>query len=84
MKHFTYKIDHDFGLAPNPFWGYCTLAICKSSIRRNRNLNIGSWVFGTGSVKLKNLHKLIYAMRVDETLTFNEYWNDPRFSHKKP
>ena len=65
MKHFTYKIDHDFGLAPNPFWGYCTLAICKSSIRRNRNLNIGSWVFGTGSVKLKNLHKLIYAMRVD-------------------
>ncbi|HCD3629949.1 TPA: hypothetical protein NBO47_003868, partial [Klebsiella pneumoniae] len=26
MKHFTYKIDHDFGLAPNPFWGYCTLA----------------------------------------------------------
>ena len=84
MKHFTYKIDHDFGLAPNPFWGYCTLAICKSSIRRNRNLNIGSWVFGTGSVKLKNLHKFIYAMRVDETLTFNEYWNDPRFSHKKP
>jgi hypothetical protein len=84
MKNFTYKIEHDYGLAPNPFRGCCTLAVCKSSIRRNANLQIGSWVFGTGSAKLKNLNKLIYAMRVDETLTFNDYWNDPRFSYKKP
>ena len=26
MKNFSYKIEHDFGLAPNPFGGYCTLA----------------------------------------------------------
>lgn len=86
MKHFTYKIDHDFGLAPNPFGGFCTLAVCKSSIRKNKNLEIGSWVFGTGAKSLgtQYFEKLIYCMRVDEKLTFNEYWNDVRFEYKKP
>lgn len=84
MRNFSYKIEHDYGLAPNPFGGYCTLAVCKSSIRKNRNLTVGSWIVGTGSQKLKNLNKLIYAMRVDEKLTFNQYWNDPRFQYKKP
>lgn len=36
MRNFSYKIEHDFGLAPNPFGGYCTLAVCKSSIRSNK------------------------------------------------
>ncbi len=84
MNNFSYKIEHDFGLAPNPFGGYCTLAVCKSGIRSNKNLQVGSWIFGTGSQKLKNLNKLIYAMQVEEKLTFNQYWNDPRFQYKKP
>lgn len=84
MKNFSYKIEHDFGLAPNPFGGYCTLAVCKSSIRSNKGLEVGSWIIGTGSKKLKNANKLIYAMQVGEKLTFNEYWNDPRFQYKKP
>jgi hypothetical protein len=50
----------------------------------NSNVNIGSWIFGSGSVKLKTLNKLIYAMRVDEIITMEEYWNDSRFSYKKP
>lgn len=83
MRHFSYKLDHDYGLAPNPFGRYCTLAVCKSSIRRNRNLEIGSWIFGSGSKKV-GLNKLIYAMQVSEIITFNEYWNDPRFQYKKP
>ena len=24
----SYVVRHDKGLAPNPFWGYCTLAVC--------------------------------------------------------
>jgi len=84
MKYFTYKIEHDYGLAPNPFFGYCTLAVCKSQIRMNKNVELGSWIFGSGSVKLNQLNKLIYAMRVDEILPLNDYWHDPRFECKKP
>jgi hypothetical protein len=84
MKNFSYKIEHDFGLAPNPFWKYCTLAVCKGDIRKNENCVVGSWIFGSGSKELKNLNKLIYAMQVEEILSFDEYWNDPRFQMKKP
>jgi hypothetical protein len=86
MRSFTYKIDHDFGLAPNPFGGYCTLAVCKSDIRKNKNLEVGSWIFGTGakSVGIQYFQKLIFCMKVEGILTFNEYWNDKRFQYKKP
>lgn len=82
--NFSYKLDHDFGLAPNPFWNYCTLGVCKSQIRNNRNLQIGSWIFGLGSRKLNRENHLIYAMQVEEKLTFQEYWTDIRFQNKKP
>ena len=81
---FSYKIHHDYGLAPNPFHGYCSLAVCKSQIRNNRRLKIGDWVIGTGSENLENIHQLIFAMRVEEKITFNEYWLDKRFIKKKP
>jgi len=84
MGYYSYKLDHDFGLAPNPFGGYCTLAVCKADIRMNKRLMIGDWIFGLGSVKLKNLNHLIYAMKVEEKITFNEYWEDQRFQYKKP
>jgi hypothetical protein len=84
MAYFSYKIEHDYGLAPNPFGEFCTLAVCKPQIRNNKNLKIGDWIIGTGSVKLKRLHHLIFIMQVQEKLTFNEYWDDPRFQYKKP
>ena len=84
MGYFSYKIEHDYGLAPNPFGGYCTLAVCKPQIRNNNNLNIGDWIIGTGSVKLNTEFHLIFAMRLEEKITFQEYWNDPRFNYKKP
>jgi hypothetical protein len=84
MAYFSYKIEHDFGLAPNPFGSYCTLAVCKPSIRANKNLAIGDWIIGTGSVKLKRLHHLIFAMKVEEKITLDQYWNDIRFQYKKP
>ena len=84
MNYFSYKIDHDYGLAPNPFGQYCTLAVCKPSIRKNKDLNLGDWIIGTGSKQLKNLHHLIFAMKVEGRLTFEEYWEDERFQYKKP
>ncbi len=89
-KIYSYVLDHDYGLAPNPFGGFCTLAVCKSQIRKSGNLEIGDWVIGTGSRAIENvtnrkyIGKLIYAMQVEERMKFNEYWNDERFEYKKP
>lgn len=84
MEYFSYVVEHDYGLAPNPFGGYCTLAVCKPDIRKNKNLNIGDWVIGTGSQKLERLNHMIFAMKLEEKLTFDEYWEDKRFQYKKP
>ena len=84
MNYFSYVIEHDYGLAPNPFGGYCTLAVCKPDIRRNKYLEIGDWIIGTGSKKINRLNHFIYAMKVQEKLTFNQYWCDSRFLPKRP
>lgn len=84
MHLFSYRVEHDFGLAPNPFGGTMSLAVCKGDIRKNKYLQIGDWVVGTGSVSMKNVGRLIYAMKVEEIISFDEYWNDPRFQYKKP
>lgn len=84
MHCFRYKLDHDFGLAPNPFGGIMTLAVCKGDIRRNKNLQVGDWIIGTGSKKMGRLNQLIYAMKVEGWMTFDEYWNNPVFEFKKP
>jgi hypothetical protein len=82
MKLFSYVVARDFGFAPNPFHGVCTLATCKPDVRKLAN--VGDWVIGTGSATYGLSGKLVYAMEVNETLTFNEYWMDPRFSKKRP
>lgn len=88
--YFSYKIEHDFGLAPNPFGSHCTLAVCRGQIRGSGRLKIGDWVIGTGSRALEKLsgqeyiHHLIFAMKVEEIITFDNYWNDERFQYKKP
>lgn len=84
MNYYSYKLDHDYGLAPNPFGQYCTLAVCKPSIRRNNDLEIGDWIIGTGSKKINKLHHLIFTMQVQGKLGFQEYWEDERFQYKKP
>lgn len=84
MHCFRYKLNHDYGLAPNPFGGVMTLAVCKGDIRRSKKLQIGDWIIGTGSKKMGRLNQLIYAMKVEGKMTFDEYWNNPRFEYKKP
>ncbi|NWL48712.1 hypothetical protein DM819_23315 [Pseudomonas hunanensis] len=80
----SYVVRYDSGFAPNPFYNFCTLATCKPRIRKIAQ--VGDWVVGSGSndrsVRLGG--RLVYAMRITETLTFDEYYVDPRFESKKP
>jgi hypothetical protein len=78
----SYVVARDYGFAPNPFFGFCTLATCKPRLRSVAQVN--DWVVGTGSKKHGREHSVVFAMRVTGTLTFNQYWNDPRFQSKKP
>lgn len=82
MAVYSYVIARDYGFAPNPFHGYCTLATCKHVIRRVAQ--VGDWVIGTGSARYGRTGHLICAMRVTEVLSFDEYWADPRFALKRP
>jgi hypothetical protein len=87
MRLFRYVIPRDFGFAPNPFFGFCTLACCKPEIRRAAqpgDLVVG--INGTPPTKRPKQHldRIVYVMRVTEALSFNDYWSDPRFQKKKP
>ena len=70
---YTYTIPYDDGAAPNPFFGMCTLAICKPGIRRTAQ--VGDWIAGLGAKTAQPpLHgKLVYAMRVTKIVTMEEY-----------
>ncbi len=77
-----YVVDRDFGFAPNPFHGYCTLATCTPRIRNKAKME--DWVIGMGGSRLKATGRCIYAMRITEKITFNEYWRNPTYFDKKP
>ncbi|HTF18069.1 MAG TPA: hypothetical protein VK658_08360 [Chryseolinea sp.] len=76
---YSYILRIDDGAAPNPFWGLCTLTICKPAIRRTAR--IGDWVIGTGSKNSKlndgSIYDLsdsiVYAMRISDIKTLSEY-----------
>ncbi len=82
MAYYAYKLTRDYGFAPNPFFGYCTLACCKPHIRDRAS--VGDWIIGTGAIENHLIYHLIFLMRVTEKMTFEEYWNDVRFKMKKP
>ena len=81
-KLYSYVVDRDYGFAPNPFHGFCTLATCKPVIRRVAQ--VGDWIVGTGSAYRNRTGHIVFAMRVSETMTFQQYWLDPRFRAKRP
>lgn len=71
---YTYCIPFDDGAAPNPFWGTCTLVICKPVIRRKAE--VGDWIIGTGSVNspIEDISgQVVYAMKVTQKMTMKEY-----------
>ena len=82
IKYYFYIMARDYGFAPNPFYGFCTLACCKSQIRKKAQK--GDWVIGLGSKQLNCRGNIIFAMKVTETLNFNKYYKDERFLLKKP
>lgn len=82
MRLHSYVVARDFGFAPNPFDGCCTLATCKPDIRLGAQ--VGDWVLGTGSARRHRTGYVVFAMRVTETLGFDDYWNDARFRGKRP
>jgi hypothetical protein len=82
VRLYSYVVARDYGFAPNPFFGVCTLATCKPRIRGVAQ--IGDWVVGTGSKKRAREKHIVYAMRVTDVMTFGEYWASERFQRKKP
>ena len=71
---FSYCIPIDDGAAPNPYWGYCTLVICKPKIRSVAGP--GDWIVGTGSADspigdVRN--HVVYAMEVTRALSMQTY-----------
>lgn len=79
---FTYVVRYDVGFAPNPFHGFCTLATCKPGIRRTAKT--GDWIAGVGSRQKGQDGLLVFAMRVDDAISYDAYWSDTRFERKKP
>jgi hypothetical protein len=81
---YSYVVRYDSGFAPNPFYGCCTLATCKPNIRYAAEL--GHWIVGSASNDrgVRRGGHLVYAMRVTETMTFDDYATDERFEAKKP
>lgn len=79
---YIYVVDRDFGFAPNPFFGRCTLATCKPIIRRTAQ--IGDWVIGVGGTRLNATGKCIFAMQVTESVNFDQYWSSKQYIDKRP
>jgi hypothetical protein len=66
---FTYKVAHDGGVAPNPYFGICSLAICKPAIRRVAKCGDVVVGFGCGADE----RRVVYCMVVDHVLTWGSY-----------
>lgn len=77
-----YVVDRDFGFAPNPFHGVCSLATCMPRIRAKAQ--VGDWVIGVGGARLRATGRCVYAMRVDQAVSFNEYWQTAEYLDKRP
>jgi hypothetical protein len=86
-KLYSYCVKNDAGAAPNPFWGLCTLTICKPIIRRSAQ--VGDWVVGLGSANSPVgdvSDRMVYAMKVTKKLTMKEYdqFCQGEYENKKP
>ena len=82
VRLFSYVVLRDYGFAPNPFYGVCTLATCKPKIRGVAT--VGDWIVGLSSVARRRPRRLVYVMQVAEAIAFDDYWMDPRFQSKRP
>jgi len=81
MRLCSYVVKVDSGLAPNPFGGCSTLAVCTPN-HMGIKLSKDDWILGTTPKRLGS--KLVYAMKVDEVLHFNDYYHHPHYTNKRP
>lgn len=86
LRLFAYKMSHDSGFAPNPFWGHLTLATCKPQIRLHKRK--GDWIAGFSSGELcgdaVGKERLVYLMQVNKRIPMAQYYGDPTFAEKIP
>ena len=86
MRLFAYKMTHDTGFAPNPFWGYLTLATCKPKLRQHKRP--GDWVAGFTSKELcgdgVGEERLVFLMQIEERMPLADYFHDRRFQSRIP
>jgi hypothetical protein len=64
VKLYSYVVARDYGFAPNPFFGVCTLATCKPQIRKHAQ--VGDWIVGTGAKCNRLDGHLVYVMKVQQ------------------
>jgi hypothetical protein len=81
MRLYSHVVTKDTGLAPNPFHGYCTTAVCAPS-HMNAKLKRGDWLIGNSPKE--DDYRLVYAMCISDILSMNQYFHDKRFESKKP
>jgi len=84
MRIHTYIVQHDKGFAPNPFWNVCTLACCKPRIRERVDEGDVIIGFGSASKEVGLGGHVVYWMKVQKIISFDEYWQDPDFAVKRP
>ena len=86
MGLFAYKMTHDTGFAPNPFWGYLTLATCKPKIREHKRP--GDWFAGFTSRELcgdrVGDERLVFLMQIEDKMALANYFHDRRFQSRIP
>lgn len=79
-RGYSYVLKRDYGFAPNPFYGFLTLATCKPKIRSSAQ--VGDFIIGNAPADLDN--KLVFMAKVSKVITFNDYWNNQEYACKKP
>src|SRR5688572_25583796 len=83
---YSYVVDHDHGYAPNPERGLCSLVHCKFGGyggRRNivEKAEVGDWILGSGGVSKSSAGngRILYLMRVDRKIPFEQYLSGSEF-----
>ena len=71
-RHYSYRVDHDLGFAPHIEGKLCTVCGCKKTTIE-RWATAGSWIVGTGGKGTGKTDALIYAMKVEETLSYSAF-----------
>jgi hypothetical protein len=71
-KNYVYRMDHDTGFAPHLGDNICSVSGCKRNTVESWATE-GSWVIGIGGKKTGKPDKLIYAMKVKENLSYDEF-----------